>query len=44
MWATLKIEDGHKIIKLQGDQRDNVKNFLIEEGIVNKGQIHVHGY
>ena len=33
-----------KVIKLQGDQRQNVKNFLISEGIVNSEQIRIHGY
>jgi len=31
------------IIQLQGDQRNNVALFLVEEGIINKEQVKVHG-
>ena len=33
-----------KIIKLQGDQRDNVRQFLTNENIVNSENIIVHGF
>jgi translation initiation factor 1 len=33
-----------KIIKLQGDQRDNIKKFLIAEQIVPVDSIKVHGF
>lgn len=33
-----------KIIKLQGDQRENVKKFLIAENIVPEKSIKVHGF
>lgn len=33
-----------KIIKLQGDQRDNIKKFFIEEKIVPEKLIKVHGF
>ncbi len=33
-----------KIIKLQGDQRDNIKRFLIAEQIVPEALIKVHGF
>lgn len=33
-----------KIIKLQGDQRDNIKRFLIAEQIVPIDSIKVHGF
>lgn len=34
----------NNIIKLQGDQRNNVKNFLINENIISSDNIIVHGY
>lgn len=33
-----------KVIQLQGDQRKNVSNFLVQAGIVKKDQIKVHGF
>lgn len=33
-----------KIIKLQGDQRDNAKKFLVEENIISEKRIKVHGF
>lgn len=32
-----------KVIQLQGDQRDKVKNFLAEEDIASKRMIKIHG-
>ena len=32
------------IIQLQGDQRENIKNFLIKENIVSEDFIKVHGF
>ena len=36
--------NGNKTVRLQGDQRDNIYNFLINENIVNKINIKVHGF
>lgn len=33
-----------KVIQLQGDQRKNVSQFLINAGIVKKDQIKIHGF
>ncbi|KAL7217948.1 hypothetical protein ACSBR2_011219 [Camellia fascicularis] len=33
-----------KVIQLQGDQRKNVSNFLVQAGIVKKEQIKLHGF
>ena len=33
-----------EIIQLQGDHRNKIKEFLIQEGIATKDQIHKHGY
>ncbi|KAH7844655.1 hypothetical protein Vadar_030332 [Vaccinium darrowii] len=33
-----------KVIQLQGDQRKNVSNFLVQAGIVKKDQIKLHGF
>ena len=33
-----------KIIRLQGDQRDMVYNFLINEKIIEKENIKIHGF
>lgn len=33
-----------KIIQLQGDQRKNVSQFLVQAGIVQKEQIKIHGF
>lgn len=33
-----------KIIQLQGDQRKNVSQFLIQAGILKKDQIKIHGF
>lgn len=32
-----------RVIQLQGDQRDNVRKFLIEEELADKDNIKVHG-
>ena len=37
-------DEENKIIQLQGDQRDNIKNFLIKENIISKDFIKVHGF
>eukprot|EP00743_Colponemidia_sp_Colp-15_P000992 GILK01001096.1.p1 GENE.GILK01001096.1~~GILK01001096.1.p1 ORF type:complete len:120 (-),score=20.42 GILK01001096.1:167-493(-) len=36
-------ELGH-VIQLQGDQRKNVADFLIAEGIVDKNNVKIHGF
>ena len=33
-----------KIIQVQGDQRENIRQFLIQEGIATDDNIKVHGY
>lgn len=33
-----------KIIQLQGDQRKNVSQFLVQAGLVKKEQIKIHGF
>ncbi|KAK9268965.1 hypothetical protein L1049_000732 [Liquidambar formosana] len=33
-----------KVIQLQGDQRKNVSNFLVQAGLVRKEQIKIHGF
>ncbi|KAL6567475.1 hypothetical protein OROGR_001143 [Orobanche gracilis] len=33
-----------KVIQLQGDQRKNVSDFLVQEGLVKKEQIKIHGF
>ena len=42
--SIIKTEDNIDIIQLQGDQRDNMKNFLIKENIISKDFIKVHGF
>mmetsp|Transcript_4654 Transcript_4654/g.9368 ORF Transcript_4654/g.9368 Transcript_4654/m.9368 type:complete len:110 (-) Transcript_4654:1264-1593(-) len=36
-------EELGRVIQLQGDQREKVKNFLVEEDIATKRNIKVHG-
>ena len=33
-----------KIVQMQGDQRKNVSQFLVQAGIVQKDQIKIHGF
>jgi len=33
-----------QVIQLQGDQRKNVSNFLVQAGIVRKDLIKIHGF
>lgn len=33
-----------KFLQLSGDQRENLKTFLLAEGLVEKSQIVVHGF
>eukprot|EP00009_Paramoeba_aestuarina_P009129 CAMPEP_0201520970 /NCGR_PEP_ID=MMETSP0161_2-20130828/13590_1 /ASSEMBLY_ACC=CAM_ASM_000251 /TAXON_ID=180227 /ORGANISM="Neoparamoeba aestuarina, Strain SoJaBio B1-5/56/2" /LENGTH=112 /DNA_ID=CAMNT_0047919505 /DNA_START=68 /DNA_END=406 /DNA_ORIENTATION=+ len=33
-----------KVIQLQGDQRKNVADFLVNEGICKKSSVKVHGF
>lgn len=37
-------KQGKLIILLQGDKRDEVKDFLLSEGIVKEDEIQVHGH
>ena len=39
-----KTEDMGTIIKLQGDQRRALQDFLVKEGIVSKDKIKIHGF
>lgn len=41
---TLKDKSSKEIISLTGDQRENVKNFLTTNNIVEEKQIKVHGF
>ena len=36
--------DGGNILQLQGDKRDEVKKFLIENGLAEETNIKVHGF
>ena len=42
--SKIKNEKGEKFIRLQGDQRDNVYKFLLEEKIITKEHIKIHGF
>lgn len=33
-----------EVIQLQGDQRNNICDFLIKVGLVRKDQLKVHGF
>lgn len=37
-------KDNKKIIRLQGDKRENIVNFLLSEKIIDKEKIKVHGF
>ncbi len=37
-------EELGQVIQLQGDHRKNVSDFMIEQGIVKKAQVKVHGF
>jgi translation initiation factor 1 len=32
------------IIQLQGDQRDNISKFLVDEGLCDKEKLKIHGF
>ena len=36
--------DTQGVIQLQGDQRENVKKFLIDSGLAKKENVNVHGF
>jgi translation initiation factor 1 len=40
----LKQDTSKKIISLSGDQRENVKSFLIKYKILEEKQIKIHGF
>jgi len=40
----IKDEELGEIIQVQGDQRNNVYNFLINHNICQKKEVHVHGF
>ncbi|KAJ1911622.1 Eukaryotic translation initiation factor 1b [Mycoemilia scoparia] len=40
----IKDETYGEVIQLQGDQRQNIKSFLVEEGLSKKSDIEVHGF
>ena len=42
--SIIKTVDDIDIIQLQGDQRENIKNFLIKENIVSEDFIKIHGF
>lgn len=37
-------KSNEKVIRLQGDQRDAIYNFLIDEHIIDKKFIKIHGF
>lgn len=39
-----KDDKGNKVIVLQGNQKENVRKFLIEKNIKKDDEIHIHGY
>ncbi len=41
MSTVIKVDN---TIKLSGDQRDNIKEFLIKTKLVNEDQIKIHGF
>lgn len=40
----LEDEDNNSVIQVQGDQRQNVLDFLVKSGICQKDEIKVHGF
>ena len=40
----VKDKDGGEVIQLSGDQRANVKDFLVDQEICSESQIVVHGF
>jgi translation initiation factor SUI1 len=39
-----KDEKGNKVIILQGNQKENVRNFLIQNNIKKDDEIHIHSF
>lgn len=37
-------EESGEVLQLQGDQRQNVQSFLVEEGICKKENVKLHGF
>jgi translation initiation factor 1 len=33
-----------KVIQVQGDQREKIKQFITREGMVDKAKVKVHGF
>ena len=42
--AVITDEEEGKIIQLQGDQRENMKKFIIKENIAEESEIKIHGF
>ena len=42
--SIIKTDNNIDIIQLQGDQRENMKNFLIKENIIAEDFIKIHGF
>lgn len=42
--AVVHDESDHQVLQLTGDQRQEIVDFLVETGIVDKKDIIVHGY
>ncbi len=42
--SIIKMDDNIDIIQLQGDQRENIKKFLIKENIIAEDFIKIHGF
>jgi hypothetical protein len=46
LWLTWRRQDPEmgKVVQVQGDQRQNIFNFLTQENICEKSQIKIHGF
>jgi translation initiation factor 1 len=46
LWLTRLRQDPEmgKVVQVQGDQRQNIFNFLTQENICEKSQIKIHGF
>ena len=40
----IKNIEGKTILKLQGNQQDNINKFLLDEKIIDKSMIKIHGF
>lgn len=42
--AKIRNKKGNKVLRLQGDKRDLILKFLLDEKIISKDKIKTHGY